>query len=371
MSRTDQVFILVDIPSIRASVNVPLKRDDISGTFCVPSLAELHRVILEEWNMHAPKPADDSMLSVCFVDALGKEHHLMHVFPAQPASPLVLLTWAGGECAILQKVVSETSAEKGGLFGGVAARITVSTDAAPVGAFDVNWTSDVVGTENNECQPPCAVVGGEESSAPFPWKKGPEIGRGASGQVFSCIDMRSGALFAVKEVSTTGWTTSHSVLAQHMKEVSREIRVLSSHHHSGIVRYLGCEFVTRPQHILRIFTEYMAGGSLATLLENYGPLSSEVVCRYTKQILAALAYLHDHGVLHRDIKGANVFVSDKGTIKLGDFGSSKNAHEHSQHDGQVAIDRDGAVDGPGGAQRREVLGTNLTYGAWHAPSWRC
>lgn len=65
------------------------------------------------------------------------------------------------------------------------------------------------------------------------------------------------------------------------------------------------------------------GGSIAHLLKKFGPFREEVVRNYTRQILLGLQYLHDHNIVHRDIKGGNVLIDDVGTVKLADFGASR------------------------------------------------
>src|SRR6266542_3874767 len=57
---------------------------------------------------------------------------------------------------------------------------------------------------------------------------------------------------------------------------------------------------------LNIFLEYVPGGSVATMLNNYGPLEETLVRSFNRQILQGLNYLHEKDIIHRDIKGANV-----------------------------------------------------------------
>ena len=64
------------------------------------------------------------------------------------------------------------------------------------------------------------------------------------------------------------------------------------------------------------------GGSIKDLLKKFGPLDERVVTLYTRQILQGLSFLHDNGIIHRDIKGANLLVDSNGIIKLADFGCS-------------------------------------------------
>jgi hypothetical protein len=74
---------------------------------------------------------------------------------------------------------------------------------------------------------------------------------------------------------------------------------------------------------LNIFLEYVPGGSIASLLAKFGSFRETVVRVYTRQILSGLAYLHGHGIAHRDIKGANILVDNTGLVKLADFGASR------------------------------------------------
>jgi mitogen-activated protein kinase kinase kinase len=74
---------------------------------------------------------------------------------------------------------------------------------------------------------------------------------------------------------------------------------------------------------LNIFLEYVPGGSVVQLLTNYGPFEEPLVRNFVRQILCGLNYLHDRDIIHRDIKGANVLVDNKGVIKISDFGISK------------------------------------------------
>lgn len=76
-------------------------------------------------------------------------------------------------------------------------------------------------------------------------------------------------------------------------------------------------------HHLNIFLEYVPGGSVAALLNNYGAFEEALVRNFVRQILMGLNYLHQREIIHRDIKGANILVDNKGGIKISDFGISK------------------------------------------------
>lgn len=59
------------------------------------------------------------------------------------------------------------------------------------------------------------------------------------------------------------------------------------------------------------------------MLNQFGAFSEPLISRFIRQILNGVVYLHGKGIIHRDIKGANVLVTDAGVAKLADFGCSK------------------------------------------------
>ncbi|KAG5189810.1 kinase-like domain-containing protein, partial [Tribonema minus] len=76
--------------------------------------------------------------------------------------------------------------------------------------------------------------------------------------------------------------------------------------------------------------EWVPGGSLRDLLDDFGPLSETIASDYARQVLLGLKYLHDNHIVHRDVKCANVLMHKNGRIKLTDFGASKVLYEDDQ-----------------------------------------
>jgi len=120
--------------------------------------------------------------------------------------------------------------------------------------------------------------------------------------------------------------------------------------HPNIIKFLGSEVI---KDTLFIYLEYIPGGSIKYLLNKYGTFNCKIIKIYLKQIIAGLEYLHSKGVVHRDIKSANILVDLKGNIKLSDFGVS----------GQISIKKNEGESG----FLESLKGTLL----WMAPEVIC
>ncbi|RDA93948.1 hypothetical protein CP533_4981 [Ophiocordyceps camponoti-saundersi (nom. inval.)] len=155
------------------------------------------------------------------------------------------------------------------------------------------------------------------------WMKGALIGQGSFGSVYLALHAVTGELLAVKQVETPapGANSQSDTRKKSMIDaLKREISLLRELRHPNIVQYLGC---SSSADQLNIFLEYVPGGSVQTMLNSYGALPEPLVRSFVRQILTGLSYLHERDIIHRDIKGANILVDNKGTIKISDFGISK------------------------------------------------
>lgn len=159
------------------------------------------------------------------------------------------------------------------------------------------------------------------------------------------MDAQSGLLMAVKQVELSAGSAKNEDRKRSMlSALEREIELLKELQHENIVHYLGensplmetiwtltpYQDSSVDTNHLNIFLEYVPGGSVAALLNNYGAFEEALVRNFVRQILTGLNYLHMRGIVHRDIKGANILVDNKGGIKISDFGISKKV-ENSEY----------------------------------------
>ncbi|CAM40217.1 putative protein kinase [Leishmania braziliensis MHOM/BR/75/M2904] len=144
------------------------------------------------------------------------------------------------------------------------------------------------------------------------------VGRGTFGDVYRGEDLDSGSIIAVKEIVVPHDFTKD--VEKQLAALESEIRVMRRLHHPHVVTYLGA---VREGNSLRIFMEFVGGGTVGSKVESVGGLCEEKTRDYTAQLLEGLEYLHVSHILHRDLKGDNLFLTEDDQLKLGDFGQSK------------------------------------------------
>jgi serine/threonine protein kinase len=137
------------------------------------------------------------------------------------------------------------------------------------------------------------------------------LGKGAFGSVYRALNWGTGETVAVKQIKLADLPKSE------LRVIMLEIDLLKNLDHPNIVKYQG--FVKTPE-TLNIILEYCENGSLHSISKNFGRFPENLVALYMSQVLHGLLYLHEQGVIHRDIKGANVLTTKQGLVKLADFG---------------------------------------------------
>ena len=132
--------------------------------------------------------------------------------------------------------------------------------------------------------------------------------------MFVALNLDSGEVVAVKTLKLPTNTTTTA-------PIQTEVDLLKKLVHPNIVNYIDS---IRDDDSLHIVLEYMENGSLRSLCDKFDGFSESLVAIYITQVLHGLAYLHEQGVLHRDIKGANILTTKDGSVKLADFGVALN-----------------------------------------------
>ncbi|CAB4056133.1 MAP3K4 [Lepeophtheirus salmonis] len=147
----------------------------------------------------------------------------------------------------------------------------------------------------------------------FPWQRGVKIGQGSFGKVYTAINNETGDIMAMKEIPLQ--PNNHKILM----EIDDELRIFENIRHKHIINHYGVE-IHRGEML--IFMEYCPEGTLEDLVTSTeSGLVESSVRRYARQLLEAVTVLHENQIVHRDIKGANIFLTDEmQNIKLGDFG---------------------------------------------------
>ncbi|KAF2069497.1 hypothetical protein CYY_009186 [Polysphondylium violaceum] len=137
------------------------------------------------------------------------------------------------------------------------------------------------------------------------------IGKGGFGTVYQGLDIEDGDFVAIKQINLA------KIPKDQLQGIMNEIDLLKNLNHPNIVKYI--KYVKTKDN-LNIILEYVENGSLSSIIKKFGKFPESLVCVYIRQVLDGLVYLHEQGVVHRDIKGANILTTKEGKIKLADFG---------------------------------------------------
>eukprot|EP00013_Stygamoeba_regulata_P009852 CAMPEP_0177669790 /NCGR_PEP_ID=MMETSP0447-20121125/23674_1 /TAXON_ID=0 /ORGANISM="Stygamoeba regulata, Strain BSH-02190019" /LENGTH=608 /DNA_ID=CAMNT_0019176771 /DNA_START=146 /DNA_END=1969 /DNA_ORIENTATION=- len=139
------------------------------------------------------------------------------------------------------------------------------------------------------------------------------LGEGAFGAVYRATMNSTGEVIAAKCITLGEEET--------LDELQKEIDILRKCQSPACVRYYGC--VKRAEE-LWIMMDYCGGGSVRDLIETcQETLAENQIAYICRRILEGLYYLHEKNIIHRDIKAANVLLTEDGEAKLADFGISK------------------------------------------------
>ncbi|KAK4197879.1 putative serine/threonine-protein kinase [Triangularia verruculosa] len=148
------------------------------------------------------------------------------------------------------------------------------------------------------------------------------IGKGSFGRVYKATDLNTKALVAVKIIDIEESDTLNPKLADTYSEFMKEISALKILSDSG-ARNINLILDALPVgQAMWMVTEYCAGGSVATLMKPTAPggLQEKWIIPILREVAEAVYWVHKEGIIHRDIKCANVLVTESGAVQLCDFG---------------------------------------------------
>ena len=152
------------------------------------------------------------------------------------------------------------------------------------------------------------------------FKIGRLLGKGSFGVVILVQRIIDGQIYAMKQVRI------NQLPEKEKKNSLNEIRILASLSHKNIIAYKDA-FFDENSKTLNIVMEYADNGDMSQKikynLKNGLIFSENIIWNYLIQILEGLHYLHEHNIIHRDLKSANIFLTQEGIVKIGDLNVSK------------------------------------------------
>ena len=150
------------------------------------------------------------------------------------------------------------------------------------------------------------------------------LGSGAMGVVYLARDMRLGRLVALKtlRLKAQRYTDDPEALVA-IERFKREAQLCGALLHPNIVTLYEAGY--EGQRFTYLAMEYVEGESLQSLMRRSAPVAPAVAARIADDALTGLAYAHEHGIIHRDIKPGNILLNRHGQAKISDFGIATSA----------------------------------------------
>jgi len=204
-----------------------------------------------------------------------------------------------------------------------------------------------------------AVVGGR-------WRLDELVATGGAGLVWRATDQRLQRTVAIK-IMRTGLLDD----GQALKRFRREAALLARVEHEHVMALYDVE-VSGDQ--LFLIMEYVGGMTLRELINEHAPFPADVVAAVGGQLATAVAAIHARGVVHRDLKPRNVVLTDRGSLKVVDFGTARHLTAEltpaarGQVAGSPAYLAPEQVEGRTGDQRTDLYALGLIL--WEAATGR-
>ncbi|GAO19946.1 hypothetical protein UVI_02045860 [Ustilaginoidea virens] len=196
----------------------------------------------------------------------------------------------------------------------------MSTLTAPAGADDP-WRNEESAVEDaRRTQSIIAHECANTGTKPPPYELMALIGKGSFGRVYKARGLKTRRPVAVKIISIEEGDSTHPGGTDTFSDILKEINTLKLLNDRGaknINRVLDTHLVGQSVWMI---TEYCAGGSVSTLMRPTGGLAERWIVPILREVAEAIHWVHSQGVIHRDIKCANVLITEVGGVQLCDFG---------------------------------------------------
>lgn len=191
---------------------------------------------------------------------------------------------------------------------------TLNLGGAPFSATRQNAVKDA-----KEMQASVAQKCVESGKDPPPYHLLELIGKGSFGRVYKARGTKPGQLVAIKIINIENGDALDPG-ADTFGDILKEIETLKLLNSSGAKNVNTVVDALLVGYTMWMVTEYCAGGSVSTLMKPRGWLPEQWVVPILREVAEAIFWVHKQGIIHRDIKCANVLVTEVGGVQLCDFG---------------------------------------------------